>query len=79
MVSVNFTNKISSACQKRKETKGEKENQTSGMQKSAGNQSFRELNEGKTSSGIGFKFSLMYPTEGGINALLFPVKDVKVI
>lgn len=49
------------------------------MQKSAGNQSFRELNEGKTSSGIGFKFSLMYPTEGGINALLFPVKDVKVI
>lgn len=28
----------------------------------------------ETSSGIGFKFSLMYPTEGGINALLFPEK-----
>lgn len=25
-----------------------------------------------TSSGTGFKFSLMYPSEGGINALLFP-------
>lgn len=28
--------------------------------------------EGKTCSGIGLKFSLMYPSDGGINALLFP-------
>lgn len=28
--------------------------------------------EKHTSSGTGFRFSLMYPTEGGINALRFP-------
>lgn len=32
------------------------------------------IKNAQTSSGIGFKFSLMYPTEGGINALLFPGK-----
>lgn len=31
---------------------------------------------GQTSSGIGPKFSLTYPTEGGISALLLPENNV---
>ena len=37
-----------------------------------GNRAYGSNKNGQTSSGIGFKFSFMYPTEGGINALLFP-------
>lgn len=43
----------------------------------------RDINEarktdksGETSSGIGLKFSFVYPRDGGINALLFPENNM---